>query len=145
MSAVESQLVEITGVGFRWSKPEHHRDDESDRQHMTPEPDGPYLSKFDWTAPPLSHPETNAGWVLDLLPITATQHALATPGGTGPAYNASPLIGGWLPCCTVGWRPGTQPSDDTIIPPVAAVPLAGTLPLLIAALVSLAILQRKRR
>ncbi|TJZ86135.1 hypothetical protein [Paracoccus hibiscisoli] len=135
----------IDGYGFREVIYQHHRADEADRQHPAPGPDEPYLAKFDFDAVPLTHPMTAEMFVLDMPPLDPVGTLLATPDGIGPSREALTLIGGWLPCCPVGGGPSTQPSDDTIIPPVAPVPLAATLPLLIAALVSLAIVRRKRR
>lgn len=140
-----SVVAWIEGYGFRPVIYQHHRADETDRQHATPGPDEPYLAKFDFDAMPLTHPVTARTFVLDMPPLDPVGTLLATPGGIGPSQEANALIGGWLPCCTVGWRPSTQPSDGTITPPVAPVPLAATLPLLIAALVLLAIVRRKRR
>ena len=139
-------VVWFPGIGFRPAIWASHRHDDVDpqRPQIAPDADVAYLAK--WDGPALTHPLTNAGWVLDPLPITP--HALATPGGIGPTHTAPPLIGGWLPCCTIGRpdHPGTpgvtQPEP---LPPIAPVPVPASAGFLIVALVMVAAIKRKAR
>ncbi|TJZ85804.1 hypothetical protein [Paracoccus hibiscisoli] len=120
-------------IGFRIPVLVHHRSDESDRLHVTPEPDVAYLSKFDFDAPSLTHPLTAEAFVLDLPTFDPVGTLLATPGGIGPSHGGLPIFvggGGLIDCCAIT-RPGLLPqpgegTPDHELPPIAAVPLSGS-------------------
>lgn len=142
-------VVWFPGIGFRPAIWASHRHDEVDpqRPQIAPDADLAYLAK--WDGPALTHPLTSTGWVLDPLPITATPHALATPGGNGPTHGGFPVTGGGLiGCCTIGRpdHPGTpgvtQPEP---LPPIAPVPVPASAGFLIVALMLVAAIKRKAR
>lgn len=132
-------VIWFSGLGFRpavWTPP--HRADAVDPDRLVPAPDADtaYLAKYD--------SPTGYAWGTVLWPV---DHA--APGGqvaaslAGPvaSFTAGPLIPGpWWPPVDYPCRCITQPPD---VPPVAPVPVPAAAPLLLAAVVAMALLRRR--